>query len=157
MMSTPDALLLVAFCAITLGFVLVCTTGGFPGDLAQRVARKMKVALRGSQAATIAILNARREREKATASRRELETSSFEAYTHCGGCGKLDFHPMREPTPTPAEYEEAAHKLLRHMRDIGWGGDVAQSIVDQRRPAAPETAFGVIRTCSSCSHEWGQR
>ena len=109
-------------------------------------ATRRKIAQRGSQAAKTA----------PPASRRELETSSFEAYTHCGGCGKLDYHPMREPTPTPAEYEEAVHKLLRHMRDIGWGGDVAHSIVDQRRPAVLEVAFDVIRTCS-CGHSWGQK
>lgn len=106
-----------------------------------------KVALRGSQGAKTAT----------PTSRRELETSSFEAYTHCGGCGKLDYHPMREPKPISPEYAEALEKLDRHVELVAWGGDLVRSIVDQRMPRVRETDFDVIRTCSSCSHEWGQR
>lgn len=94
-----------------------------------------KVALRGSQAA------------KTATPRRELETSSFEAYTHCGGCGKLDYHPMREPRRVRSDRARSLKTVVSRRGEVDiqvWGGWTL------------EENFDVIRTCS-CGHEWGQR
>ncbi|WP_367582323.1 hypothetical protein [Tsukamurella tyrosinosolvens] len=158
---TGEYIFMYAMLILPVYIALDCLTGWYLTDLALRVAWRMKVSLRGSQAAKTAPPDSHRVLRRETSSRRalrELETSSFEAYTHCGCCGKLDYHPMRDPICTEDDILTVIGPWAKAKVDSGeialeWIGEC----IRKRWPLVPEVDFDVIRTCSSCSHEWGQK
>ncbi|WP_404851102.1 hypothetical protein [Dietzia kunjamensis] len=87
-----------------------------------------------------------------TAPDRQRDGGPFTAGAMCPWCGCCDVHPIREPIPAPPEPPSA---VVRHIQKIR-----ASLLTDQ--PPAPltrwdERGFEVIRTCTSCGYEWGQR
>lgn len=82
----------------------------------------------------------------------------FEAYTDCPKCGHLDHHWLREPhtEPVPDVPGPASGVAL-------WESLFANSVMPPLEPGPPrmrpnpEAAFEVIRICTNCQHEWGQK
>lgn len=71
-----------------------------------------------------------------------IQSKKFEARTHCGECGTLDVHSMREPKVKSSHCDgtELPYFVLDTYR------------IDQRY----EWEWSVIRICNNCGHEWGQ-
>lgn len=79
----------------------------------------------------------------------KLQSDTFSAYTHCGKCGSLDLHKMREPKvykkpDTMSVYELDSYYLMRQMAIEAGNIDI-------------QYQWAVIRICNSCGNEWGQK
>lgn len=104
-------------------------------------------------------------------------SETFEAWTTCPKCRVTDFHVMREPLAPADEQIAAWEKALsdwaieRDNYDASGGdrteikmfsGNVFRTVrtgFTKPRPPQPidETEFDVIRLCTNCEHEWGQK
>lgn len=104
-------------------------------------------------------------------------SETFEAWTTCPKCRVTDFHVMREPLAPADEQIAAWEKALsdwaieRDNFDASGGdrteikmfsGNVFRTVrtgFTKPRPPQPidETEFDVIRLCTNCEHEWGQK
>lgn len=104
-------------------------------------------------------------------------SEAFEAWTTCPKCRVTDFHVMREPLAPTDEQIAAWEKALsdwaieRDNYDASGGdqteikmfsGNVFRTVrtgFTKPRPPQPidETEFDVIRLCTNCEHEWGQK
>lgn len=87
-----------------------------------------------------------------TAPDRQRDGGPFTAGAVCPWCGVGDVHLVREPNPEPPPPPSPLERQVRRMR----------SLVLTEEPPAPlhrwdERGFEVVRTCTGCGYEWGQR
>ena len=87
---------------------------------------------------------------------RQRDGGPFTAGAVCPHCGYCDVHLMRVPNPEPP-------RLISAGKDreeiIVWAGQSVQ-VIDTPPDLYDrwdERPFEVVRTCTSCGYEWGQR
>lgn len=87
-----------------------------------------------------------------TAPDRQRDGGPFAAGAVCPHCSACDVHPIREPSAEPPKRPTTPFfgTNLATTR-FAAGGGVEQYDRWDERP------FEVVRTCSSCGWEWGQR
>ena len=83
-----------------------------------------------------------------TAPDRQRDGGPFTAGAMCPWCGVGDVHPIREPNPVPPHLPGG---LGMRTEAFSRGG-----VLEYRR-RWDERPFEVVRTCTNCTYEWGQK
>jgi len=85
-------------------------------------------------------------------------TVRFEAFTECPECGRIDCHFLRPPHAAPSAAELEEHQARRSIVEVlGWGGCLVRQETIGPPPPIDESMHEVIRICTGCGKEWGQR
>ena len=91
-----------------------------------------------------------------TAPDRQRDGGPFTAGAMCPYCHVCDVHPMRVPNPAPPR---VVHKGTGDVDVVRtFDGRRLRTIVDvDQHDRWDERPFDVIRICTGCGYEWGQR
>lgn len=87
---------------------------------------------------------------------RQRDGGPFTAGAMCPHCHACDVHPMRVPNPAAPRLVQPSDGTVHQVLRFG-GGVVREWVDPDIYDRWDERPYDVIRTCTSCGYEWGQR
>lgn len=80
----------------------------------------------------------------------------FEAWTDCPKCGRFGVHYLRAPCTDPVPDIPPERSGYALWESLFANMVMAPLETEPQMKPNPEAQFEVIRTCTNCSHEWGE-